>query len=86
MPGGGVISGLGIGPFTVVCLENKPLSGSEAQVDFVLIQTLLLLYANRLIVMPTSFWCLSYQGHHKPRFHSEAWLHISLSTETKTLM
>ena len=31
------------GHFTVVCLDTKPLSGSEAKGDLVLIQTLLLL-------------------------------------------
>ena len=34
---------LTVGHFTVVCLGTKPLSGSEAQVDLVLVQTLLLL-------------------------------------------
>ena len=32
--------------FTVVCLVTRPLSGSEAGVDLVLIQTLLLYYVN----------------------------------------
>ena len=32
-----------IGHFTVLCLDTKPLSGSEAQGDLVLFQPLLLL-------------------------------------------
>ena len=46
-----------IGHFTTVCLHTKPLSGSEAQGDLVLIHTLLLLicksfccYANKFLV------------------------------------
>ena len=46
-----------IGHFTVVCLDTGPLSGSEAQGDLVLIQTLLFLicksfscYANKFLV------------------------------------
>ena len=62
-----------IGQFIVVCLGTKPLSGSEAQDDLVLIQTLLL----PLVVMLISFWSLSCQGHHKPRLHTEAWFHFT---------
>ena len=61
-----------IGPFTVACLDTKPLSGSEAQVDLVLIQTLLLLicksfncYANQFlisIVSRSTQTSLSYRG------------------------
>ena len=61
-----------IGYFTVVCLRTKPLSGSEAQVDLVLIQTLLLLicksfscYANQFLVSIMSGsiqTSLSYRG------------------------
>ena len=61
-----------IGPFTIACLDTKPLSGSEAQVDLVLIQTLLLLicksfncYVNQFlisIVSRSTQTSLSYRG------------------------
>ena len=57
-----------IGHFTVVCLDTRRLSGSEAQVDFVLTQAFLL----PLVVLLTSF-SLSCPGQPKPHFHTEAW-------------
>ena len=60
------------GHFTVVCLDTKPLSGGEVQGDLVLIQT-----PNPLVVVLTSFWFLSCQGRPRPRFHTEAWLHVT---------
>ena len=45
--------------FAVMCLVTKPFNRSEARVDFVVIQTLLLSICKSL----TSFASLSFQGH-----------------------
>ena len=58
--------------FTVACLVAKPLIRSEAKVDLVMIQTLLLFkcklpccYANQVLVLQ--------QGHLQPHSKSKAW-------------
>ena len=46
--------------FTVICLVAKPLNRSEARVDFVMIQTLLLFICNHSFIMLTSFLSLTF--------------------------
>ena len=78
---------LPIDHFTVVCLMTRPLDGSEAGVDLVLIQTsLLLLCCNtartRCIYMTKAARSVSKQGQLQPRCHPKAG---SLSRHCKTV-
>ena len=43
-------------PFTVVCTVAKPLNRSEAKVDLVMVQTLLLFKYNLLCYLDTGFY------------------------------